>query len=91
MKRHPSFDYTQFEDFIINKLCADCDKAFNDLDDEVDECPSCGGQLLNETALEDTSCAGCSKTLICGKMEFGNTVKINAFFVMIVSKNCSER
>lgn len=58
-KRHESFNYVQFEDYIINKVCASCDESFDDLEEEADECPECGGELLNETALEDQRCSGC--------------------------------
>ena len=58
-KRHESFNYVQFEDKIISKLCEACDHSYDDLDEEVDECPECGGELLNETSLEGESCSGC--------------------------------
>lgn len=62
MEKHLSFKYGQFEDHIINKTCEECNVAYNDLNEDIEECPTCEGDLLNETALENETCSGCDKT-----------------------------
>lgn len=52
------FDFE--EDFIISAECEDCGYYTEDENDFENNCPECGGNLINETSHEDCKCSICN-------------------------------
>jgi len=50
MSKYKTNDFVFEEDFIISAECEDCGHYTEDEDDFDNDCPECGGNLINETS-----------------------------------------
>ena len=60
MSKYRAKDFDFEEDFIISAECEDCGYYTEDEDDFENDCPECGGNLINETSHEDCKCSICN-------------------------------
>ena len=61
MSKYKKSDFDYEEDYIISAECEDCGHITEDESDFDNNCPECGGNLINTTSHEDCKCAICQR------------------------------